>query len=268
MDTINKETARPKKTSPRLQRETFHTSRLLDFCNEKELTAQTGHPPAEWPLVVVKELVDNALDACEEAGIAPCIVIAVDNTGITVADNGPGMPAETVKGILDYKVRVSSREAYVSPTRGAQGNAMKTIVAMPYVLDGESGRVDIAAAGVCHRINFAVDQVRQEPVIEYDPVPWHGETGTSVLVHWPLSPRSELDDAKARFLQIADDFAWLNPHLTLTVDWFGEGKTVEATAPAWEKWRPSDPTSAHWYEPEHLERLVGAYLTSDQAKGR
>jgi DNA topoisomerase VI subunit B len=24
-----------------------------------------------WPLVIVKELVDNALDACEEAGIRP-----------------------------------------------------------------------------------------------------------------------------------------------------------------------------------------------------
>jgi hypothetical protein len=29
-----------------LQRSTFRTSRLLDFASEKELTAQTGHPPA------------------------------------------------------------------------------------------------------------------------------------------------------------------------------------------------------------------------------
>ena len=49
---------------PRLQRETFRTSRLLDFCSEKELVAQTGHRPAQWPLVVLKELVDNAMDAC------------------------------------------------------------------------------------------------------------------------------------------------------------------------------------------------------------
>src|SRR3954465_8999906 len=45
-----------------LQRATFSTSRLLDFCSEKELTNLTGHPPEEWPLVVVKELVDNAID--------------------------------------------------------------------------------------------------------------------------------------------------------------------------------------------------------------
>jgi len=33
-----------------------------------------------------------------------------------------------------------------------------------------------------------------------------------------------------------------------------------ATAPAWAKWRPSDPTSPHWYEAQHFERLTGAHL--------
>ena len=54
--------------APRLDRTTFVTSRLMDFCSVKELQAQTGHAVAEWPLVIVKELVDNALDAGEEAG--------------------------------------------------------------------------------------------------------------------------------------------------------------------------------------------------------
>jgi hypothetical protein len=72
----------------------------------------------------------------------------------------------------------------------------------------------------------------------------------------------------ARFLQIVDDFTWLNPHLSLKTDWFGEQTTVEATAPSWEKWGPSEPTSAHWYEPQHLERLIGAYLAHDQDCGR
>ncbi len=54
--------------NPQLQRVTLRTSRLLDFCSRKELIAQTGHQPEAWPLVALKELVDNALDACEEAG--------------------------------------------------------------------------------------------------------------------------------------------------------------------------------------------------------
>jgi hypothetical protein len=63
-------------------------------------------------LVVLKELADNALDACEEADIAPMILIAVNGNSITIVDNGPGIPAKTIDGILDYSVRVSSREAY------------------------------------------------------------------------------------------------------------------------------------------------------------
>src|SRR4029453_6838399 len=131
----------------------------------KELVAQTGHDVADWPLVVAKELFDNALDAVEEAGIAPAVDVRVNHTGITIADNGPGLQPKTVKSILDYSVRVSSREAYVSPTRGAQGNALKTIVAMPFVLSGEEqrGTVEITAQGKRHRIAFAVDQIRQAP---------------------------------------------------------------------------------------------------------
>jgi DNA topoisomerase VI subunit B len=49
---------------------------------------------------------------------------------IVIEDNGPGIPAKTIDGVLDYSIRVSSREAYVSPTRGAQGNALKTILPM------------------------------------------------------------------------------------------------------------------------------------------
>ena len=125
-----------KRAAPQLNRETFRTSRLLDFCSEKELQAQTGHETADWPLVIVKEGLDNALDACEDIDVAPEVAVRVDAGGITIADNGPGIPEATVRSVLDFAIRVSSREAYSSPTRGAQGNALKTLLAMPFVLSG------------------------------------------------------------------------------------------------------------------------------------
>jgi len=154
----------------RLQRETFRTSRLLEFCSDGELIKQTGHQVDDWPLVIVKELVDNALDAAEEAGIAPVIAIDISTeTGeIVIADNGPGIPAETIDGILDFTVRVSSREAYVSPTRGAQGNALKTILAMAFVLDRTVGETVIEAHAIAHLIRFAVNPIRQEPRVTAD----------------------------------------------------------------------------------------------------
>ena len=77
-------------TAPMLGRTTFPTSRLLDFCSRKALIAQTGHREDQWPLVALKELVDNALDACEDATVAPVISVIVDLDGIEVANNGPG----------------------------------------------------------------------------------------------------------------------------------------------------------------------------------
>jgi DNA topoisomerase VI subunit B len=111
-----------KRPAPTLQRVAFKTSRLAEFCGEKELIAQTGHAKEDWPLVILKELVDNALDAAEEAQLAPEIHIEVstERGEIVITDNGLGIPPETVDGVLDYTTRVSSREAYVSPTRGAR----------------------------------------------------------------------------------------------------------------------------------------------------
>jgi DNA topoisomerase VI subunit B len=118
------------------------------------------------------------------------IHVAVTKSAITVTDNGPGIPSETVRGALDFSVRVSSREAYVAPDRGAQGNALKTLIAMPFVLDGERGRITIAAKGVCHEIETAVDRVRQAPVIEHRESSFV-HSGTFVQVHWPGSARQE-----------------------------------------------------------------------------
>jgi DNA topoisomerase VI subunit B len=97
--------------------------------------------------VVGKEVLDNALDACEEAEVVPDITVIVDSGTFIIQDNAGGIDTGTIESILDYTIRVSSREAYVSPTRGAQGNALKTILAMGYVLDRKTGS-DANAAGV------------------------------------------------------------------------------------------------------------------------
>ena len=169
-------------SEPSLRRTTFRTSRLAEFCSEKELVNQTGHEVEQWPLVVLKELIDNSLDACEEAGIPPVISVSVADGEIVIADNGPGIPPETVEGILDYTARVSSREAYVSPTRGAQGNALKTILAMAFALDGAGSETAIEAHGVAHRVTFSIDRIRREPKIthirEASPV----RIGTRIIV--------------------------------------------------------------------------------------
>lgn len=262
----------------RIERTAFTTSRLLDFVSRKELAMQCGYGVDSWPLVIVKELVDNALDACEEQGIAPNITVSLDVAGIAVADPGTGIPPDVVDRMLDFSNRVSSREAYVAPDRGAQGNALKTIIAMPFVLDGERGRVDIVGGGTRTEISFCVDRIEQRPAVETSR---SCETGSLVRVHWPAKASSR-DAGTDPFLQddvdlagyvqrisvLVSDFSFLNPHLTVTMSLFGETKRIEATDCAWQKWMPFAPTSAHWYQPEHLERLLGACITDDRQSGR
>ncbi len=102
-----------------LNRVAFTTDRTLEFFSESELTTQLGYGPKLWPLVLVKELIANALDASEATtAITPDITVTIDNDALTVTDNGPGLPAAIVERSLDYRVRISNKKHYVAPTRG------------------------------------------------------------------------------------------------------------------------------------------------------
>jgi DNA topoisomerase VI subunit B len=229
-------------------------------------------------LVVLKELFDNALDACEEAEVAPVIEVVVGPGFITITDNANGITADIIACILDYTVRVSSREAYVSPTRGAQGNALKTILAMAYVLDRErdGGEVNADAVGVTliesrglrHRIEFRVDHINNQPKIVHTTTPCARTVGTALTIEWPTSDEL-LRYAESRFKHLASSYVFFNPHLTLRGIWHGKKFVdIEATNPNWQKWGPRDPTSPHWYDEGRLQRYLAAHVARDRDLGR
>lgn len=251
-----------------LRRETFTTSRLLDYFSEKELALQTGHDREQWPEVALKELVDNALDAAEDSGITPDVSVTVEDNTLAVADNGPGIAPDVVARILDFSTKTSSKDFYISPTRGAQGNALKTLLAMPYVLsDGAGGQLEICSQGVRHVITVAVDRIRQEPKISHDQKPCDVKSGSVVKIHWPELAGSDGQGRGGSFLQQVSAYALLNPHATFH---FRDGTTYAsppATAPGWQKWRPNDPTSAHWYSVEQFCSLIAAYLAAEPGDG-
>jgi DNA topoisomerase VI subunit B len=259
------------KSEPKLTRVAFSVSRLMEFCSQRELQNQTGHSVDDWPLVVVKELFDNALDACEEAEVAPDITVIVEQDKIIVEDNASGIDARTIQSILDYTTRTSSREAYVSPTRGAQGNALKTILAMSYVLQGAvgdaAGVTVIETRGLAHRIEFQVDHINSQPKIIHTTSPSPISTGTRFMVHWPALEL--LEEAEDQFQQLVRAYVWFNPHLTVRGVWFGhEFINVAATNPNWEKWRPRNPTSPHWYDEQRLQRYLAAHVARDRDLGQ
>ncbi len=202
-------------------------------------------------------------------GTPPVIRVTVTDEAITVADNGPGLAPETVAGLLDYDARVSSREAYASPTRGAQGNALKTILAMPFVLgSGAPGVTQIESRGIRHTITFSVDPVRQIPQIDYVQTPSKVKIGASVTVHWPNSGSSILGEARTHFSPLYVSYAVLNPHASFSAEWAGERfKDFDATDPTFRKWVPSQPTSPRWYSEERFARLIGNFVADAEDRG-
>jgi DNA topoisomerase VI subunit B len=143
-----------------LERVTAEISRNAEYFSVKELQAMTGQPQERFAIVIAKELVDNALDGCESSGVQPDITLdwaGDDKTLIlSVADNGKGIPPEIIDRILDFSVRVSDKVLYRSPSRGAQGNALKTVIGMPFAL-GSDSPVIIDSRGVRHAIRAWVD---------------------------------------------------------------------------------------------------------------
>lgn len=255
----------------KLERQVFETSRELEFFTEKELMMQIGHDTHLWPIALLKELIDNALDACELAGRAPEIEIAVDEESFSISDNGPGLPEETMVRSMDYLVRVSDKAYYVSPTRGQMGNALKAVWAAGFVANGE-GVVEVASLGKRHVVTVSLDRIAQKPrmVPEVSPDGFV-KNGTFVKVHWPESSGRLLEGSHSfyngrqyRADQLIEAYAAFNPHATFKLN----GKTYDRTDPTWRKWRPDEPTSPHWYTPETLRDLIAAYVAEERRRGK
>jgi DNA topoisomerase VI subunit B len=172
------------------ERTTFQTSRLLEFFSEKELQMQIGFPLSGWPIALLKELIDNTLDACETAGTLPAIEVTVEPDALSVQDNGPGLPVSTIERSLAYRIRVSDKAHYVSPSRGQLGNALKYVWAAPYVACGEEGYVEVTTGGVLHHIVVTLDRIAQQRDLHHITSPdGFVKTGTLVTLTWPVVAR-------------------------------------------------------------------------------
>jgi DNA topoisomerase VI subunit B len=203
-------------------RTTFETSRAAEYFDARQLSALVGVSQDEFASVCLKELVDNSLDACETAGVPPVVGVKVEREGgvirLSVSDNGPGLPADVVRKVMNYDIRVSDKAAYRSPTRGAQGNALKTILGVPYALGSREPLV-VEAQGVSHRIKPWVDPAGAVH-LDYAPAEMLLESaGTTVSLEMPSGGMVDRDNYLAQDfdpLHWVRSFAAFNPHATLS----------------------------------------------------
>jgi len=148
------------------------------------------------------------------------------------------------------------------------GNALKVIWAAPFVATG-AGRAEIVAQGEHHRVKISLDRIAQRPDIAYTREPATVKNGSAVKIWWSDSTR-QLNDPDANFYNpvpmardLVTGFAAFNPHATFVLD----DQRFEPTVTEWKKWRPDQPTSAHWYDAETLRDLIAAYIARERTGG-
>lgn len=128
--------------------------------------------PLKALITAIKEAVDNALDACEEAGILPDITVAVEKTPhadelkVTVSDNGPGI-VERQLGNIFGRLLYGSRFHAIRQSRGQQGIGISAVVLYGQLTTGHHA-VITSKIGVGHpavRVELGLDTKKNAPEV-------------------------------------------------------------------------------------------------------
>ena len=177
--------------------------------------------PRKALLTTVKEGVDNALDACEEAGILPDVTVIIeeldsgeDRYRVTLEDNGPGIVPGQVPSIFG-KLLYGSKFHRLKMSRGQQGIGISaagmygqlTTGKPTYIMSRTSSR---KPAYVC---DLVLDTKKNEPhVVKEHKADWEKPHGTRVAI--------ELEGRYTRGRTSVEEYlhqvSIANPHATIT----------------------------------------------------
>jgi DNA topoisomerase VI subunit B len=130
--------------------------------------------PRKALLTTVKEAVDNALDACEEAGIFPEIWVHIELTGenqykVGIQDNGPGILKKQIPLIFG-KLLYGSKFHRLRMSRGQQGIGISAAGMYGVLTTGLPVRIvsKISVRKPVHYYEIQIDTKRNKPEILKD----------------------------------------------------------------------------------------------------
>lgn len=141
-------------------------------------------------LMGIKEAVDNALDACEEAGFLPDVYVSVerlaedDEYRITIEDNGPGI-VHKMMGNVFGRLLYGSRFHSLRQSRGQQGIGISATVMYGNITTGKPAHIESKIEGtdaVAWKMDIVIDTKTNRPIITNDTAfAWEGkEHGTKI----------------------------------------------------------------------------------------
>ncbi len=134
--------------------------------------------PQKALLTAIREAVDNALDACEEARIFPEIVVELEELEppapgssssryrVRIEDNGPGIPKPEI-GKIFAKLLYGSKFHRLKQSRGQQGIGISAAVMYGQMTTGEPSTVVSKLKGSrANKVRLFIDTAKNAPRID------------------------------------------------------------------------------------------------------
>ncbi len=194
--------------------------------------------PRKALLTCVKEAVDNALDACEEAGILPDVTVKLEviSNGevtapsqaskfrITVTDNGPGIVRQQIPRIF-AKLLYGSKFHRMRMSRGQQGIGISAAGMYSQLTTGKPVKI-ISRTGpraAAHFFEVQIDTKKNEPLVhENKQIEWDRPQGTQVA----LEVEGKYQKGRTSVDEWLEQTSIANPHVRLIYH-TPEGETKE-----------------------------------------
>ncbi len=195
--------------------------------------------PRKALLTCVKEAVDNALDACEEAGILPEVVVKLEVASdgdappppsqanrfrITVIDCGPGIVRQQIPPIF-AKLLYGSKFHRLRMSRGQQGIGISAAGMYAQLTTGKPVQIisRTSAKSPAHYFEVQIDTKKNEPrIFENKKIDWENHRGTQVT----LEIEGRYQKGRASVDEYLEQVAIANPHVKLVYH-TPEGETKE-----------------------------------------
>jgi len=171
-------------------------------------------------LTSVKEAVDNSLDACEEAGILPDLVVRIEQLAenrfkMMVEDNGPGIVKAQIPKVFG-KLLYGSKFHRLRQSRGQQGIGISAAgmygqltTGKPVMVTSKTGKGKPA-----HHYHITIDTKANKPLIPHeDEFEWPDKDhGTTVEIEMEATYKGGRRSVDEYIQQVA----LANPHMHLT----------------------------------------------------
>ena len=175
--------------------------------------------PSKALITCVREAVDNSLDACEEAGILPDIMVKIAKTGdgfyrVVVEDNGPGIEKNQIPRVFG-KLLYGSRFHAIKQSRGQQGIGISSAVLYAQITTGKPAVVTSKVeGGKAYRFELLIDTKKNEPeIVSEQEVEWFSPHGTRIELEIRGSYVKERKQSVYEYLK---ETSVVNPHARIT----------------------------------------------------